>query len=108
MIRVRPFPALVLVVLAAIAAPARAQFGGGLSPGQHGDTDLPFGSTDTTDQGWAGYGGPGGSTTKVDQYGKKNWPCYPAGQWAGSKDFHPPKGCPQTGGAAAPTTPAAK
>lgn len=81
---------------------AMAQFGGGLAPGEHGDTDLPFGTTDTTDQGWAGYGGPGGSSAKVDTYGKKNWPCYPAGQWAGSKDFHPPKGCKETAPKGAP------
>ena len=101
-IRVCFLPALALAGLMGSAAPACAQFGGGLAPGEHGDTDLPFGTTDTTDQGWAGYGGPGGSSAKVDAYGKKNWPCYPAGQWAGSKEFHPPKDCPQNSGSASP------
>jgi len=82
-------------LLAATTVPAAAQFGGGLAPGERGDTQIPFGSTDTGDQGGPALGGMGGSTMKVDKFGRKNWPCYPAGQWAGSKDFHPPKGCKQ-------------
>jgi hypothetical protein len=76
----------------------KAQFGGGMGPGSgHADTQIPFGSTDDADQGGPGMGGMGGSSMHVSDYGKKSWPCYPAGQWAGSKDFHPPPGCGETG-----------
>ena len=67
---------------------------GGLQPGAgFADTQIPYGSTDTSVQGGPGLGGMGGSTMSVSNSGKKNWPCYPAGQWAGSADFHAPAGC---------------
>lgn len=71
---------LAAALLAGASVPAFAQFGGGLAPGERGDTQIPFGSTDTGDQGGPALGGMGGSTMKVDKFGRKNWPCYPAGQ----------------------------
>jgi len=71
-----------------------ANRGGSLQPGAgFADTQIPYGSTDTSVQGGPGLGGMGGSTMSVSNSGKKNWPCYPAGQWAGSADFHAPAGC---------------
>jgi hypothetical protein len=80
----------------AIPAPSVMNKGGGLPPGSgHADTQIPYGSTDTADQGGPGLGGMGGSSMQVSDYGKKSWPCYPAGQWAGSPNYHPPAGCPK-------------
>lgn len=71
-----------------------ANKGGSLQPGGgFENTQIPFGSTDTAVQGGPGQGGMGGSSMTVSPTGKKNWPCYPAGQWAGSADFHTPAGC---------------
>lgn len=73
---------------------ANGMHGGSLQPGAgFADTQIPWGSTDTAVQGGPGLGGMGGSTMQVSDYGKKSWPCYPAGQWAGSADFHAPAGC---------------
>ncbi len=73
---------------------ANGMHGGSLQPGAgFADTQIPWGSTDTSVQGGPGLGGMGGSTMQVSDYGKKSWPCYPAGQWAGSADFHAPAGC---------------
>lgn len=76
-------------LVAGMALPAFAQ----IAPGEQGDTQIPFGSTDNRDQAGAGLGGTGGSSMKVDKYGRKNWPCYPAGHWADSKNGHTPKNC---------------
>jgi hypothetical protein len=73
---------------------ANGMHGGSLQPGAgFADTQIPWGSTDTSVQGGPFLGGLGGSTMQVSDYGKKSWPCYPAGQWAGSADFHLPAGC---------------
>lgn len=75
-------------------AVANGMHGGSLQPGAgFADTQIPWGSTDTSVQGGPFLGGLGGSTMQVSDYGKKSWPCYPAGQWAGSADFHMPAGC---------------
>ncbi len=86
-------------IVSSVPSLAWAQLGGGgMGPGGgHADTQIPFGSTDDADQGGPGLGGMGGSSMHVSPYGRKSWPCYPAGQWAGSKDFHPPPGCPDEG-----------
>lgn len=76
------------------AANVNGMHGGSLQPGAgFADTQIPWGSTDTSVQGGPSLGGMGGSTMQVSDYGKKSWPCYPAGQWAGSADFHAPAGC---------------
>ena len=76
------------------ATAANGMHGGSLQPGAgFADTQIPWGSTDTAVQGGPGLGGMGGSTMQVSDYGRRSWPCYPAGQWAGSADFHAPAGC---------------
>jgi|BEDMetMinimDraft_2_1075160.scaffolds.fasta_scaffold01790_4 hypothetical protein len=80
----------------ATQAPSVMNKGGSLQPGAgFADTQIPYGSTDSYVQGGPGMGGMGGSSMQVSDYGKKSWPCYPAGQWAGSPDFKPPAGCPK-------------